>query len=573
VANVAGEYSGNLDNGGEYIRLNDATGQVILDFHYDDGWYPNTDGLGFSLVILNENAPLETWGDRFSWFSSAEMGGSPGQHDPVPPAIVPVIVNEALTDTDPPGKDAIELYNPTSGPADIGGWFLTDDHTTPRKFRIPEGTVIPEYGYLIFDEDDFNGDPDDPSSFSLNRLGGEVYLFSADSEKTLTNYLHGFAFGAAANGVSFGRFVTSIGEEHFPAQVANTLGFGNAAPRIGPVVINEIMYHPADGDHEFIELTNISDSVVRFADPVHTSNTWRVEGIGFAFPEGVELEPGGRLLLVQDTVTTSYFRITRNIPDEVQIFNYSGSLDNGSETVRVQMPGAPEGAEVPYIDLDRVTYADGDLWPREADGSGPSLERIDLNAYGDDVTNWTMSNARGGTPGADWRTFDGDGDGMPAGWEVDNGLDPLTPDGTRDPDADKLNNRSEYQQGTDPNDPDTDDDGLLDGAEVNIYGTDPNDPDSDKDGQNDGNEVLAGTDPVDDTSSFAIAGVTREAEGVSVRWTSVPGKEYKIYGSADMANWTPLGVVIGDGEISTYLDLDAFSDTTRFYRIEVTRSR
>jgi hypothetical protein len=33
-----------------------------------------------------------------------------------------VVINEALTHTDPPVEDAIELYNPTTAPADISGW-------------------------------------------------------------------------------------------------------------------------------------------------------------------------------------------------------------------------------------------------------------------------------------------------------------------------------------------------------------------------------------------------------------------------------------------------------------------
>ena len=68
---------------------------------------------------------------------------------------------------------------------------------------------------------------------------------------------------------------------------------------------------------------------------------------------------------------------------------------------------------------------------------------------------------------------DSDGDGMPDGWEVYHGLNPLTNDAGLDPDADGLNNLQEYQNGTDPHNPDTDGDGMLDGAEV-AAGTDPN---------------------------------------------------------------------------------------------------
>ena len=49
---------------------------------------------------------------------------------------------------------------------------------------------------------------------------------------------------------------------------------------------------------------------------------------------------------------------------------------------------------------------------------------------------------------------------------------------------------------TDPNDPDSDDDGLSDGDEVDL-GTDPNNPDTDGDGISDGDEVANGTDPLD----------------------------------------------------------------------------
>ncbi len=101
---------------------------------------------------------------------------------------------------------------------------------------------------------------------------------------------------------------------------------------------------------------------------------------------------------------------------------------------------------------------------------------------------------------------------------------------TNDYDNDGLTNDEENTLGTDPNDPDSDDDGINDGQEVidntnplddcdsiggtplqtsdcdedgltneeeyNI-GTDPDDPDTDKDGINDGAEVIDGTDPLD----------------------------------------------------------------------------
>jgi hypothetical protein len=58
-----------------------------------------------------------------------------------------------------------------------------------------------------------------------------------------------------------------------------------------------------------------------------------------------------------------------------------------------------------------------------------------------------------------------------------------------DPDEDGLANEVEVESGTDMANADTDDDGLLDGAEVNKHSTDPTEPDTDGDGLADGREV------------------------------------------------------------------------------------
>jgi hypothetical protein len=78
---IAGEYSGDLSNGGEEIRLEGSFGETILDFAYDDAWAPSTDGEGRSLVIRDASAPPSAWGEEASWRESARLGGSPGRDD------------------------------------------------------------------------------------------------------------------------------------------------------------------------------------------------------------------------------------------------------------------------------------------------------------------------------------------------------------------------------------------------------------------------------------------------------------------------------------------------------------
>jgi hypothetical protein len=123
-----------------------------------------------------------------------------------------------------------------------------------------------------------------------------------------------------------------------------------------------------------------------------------------------------------------------------------------------------------------------------------------------------ISAAAGGGPSDEsdpfWIHADGDGDGMPDGWETHYSLNPAdSGDAGGDADTDLLTNLEEFLAGTAPDDTDTDDDGLLDDFEVRYAGLDPTDPDTDGDGTDDAadnndadgltnlQEQTAGTDP------------------------------------------------------------------------------
>ena len=89
-------------------------------------------------------------------------------------------------------------------------------------------------------------------------------------------------------------------------------------------------------------------------------------------------------------------------------------------------------------------------------------------------------------------------------------------------------------------DPDNDNDGLTDLAEVSggafmpATATDINDADSDDDGVSDGAEAAAMTNPQDANAFFGITLITAGGGPVNVEWTARSGKSYNLYGLDDL---------------------------------------
>ena len=392
-------YTGRLDNGGERLTLLSGTSSQLIDFDYKDTapWPIAADGHGFSIVAKNPATHTDP-GNAAKWRASTAIGGSPGADDPAT-SIAGIVINEVLTNSISPLTDTIELHNPTGSPVTVTDWWLSDDTSVPKKYRLP-ATTIPAGGYVTFNEAQFNPTPGVGLSFSLSSTGEQVYLCSGDAGGNLTGYSHGLEFQAADNDVSFGRYVNSVGDESFPAQTARTFAAANAGPVVGPLVINEIQYSPLAGYDEFIEIKNISASAVNLWDPANPANTWKISGADFSFPVSTTIPSGGFALVVG--IDPATFRTKYQIPGAVPIFGpYAGALDNNGERLDLEKPAPPylDGlgqTVVPYVIVDSLRYNNAAPWPPSAAGAGPSLQRASSTLYADDPANWFAS---GITPG------------------------------------------------------------------------------------------------------------------------------------------------------------------------------
>jgi hypothetical protein len=394
----SGVFDGQLKNSGEDVILQDIkAGITVISVSYADDkpWPSNADGGGKSVVTVNANPSRAEQNTPAAWRESFRMHGSPGADDPSV-----VFVNEVLTHTDPPALDAVELYNPGGAAVDISGWYLTDSRVNPVKYRIPIGTLIPANGYLVFDAGDFNADTSDPASFGLSEGGEEAYLM-ADSTGC-RGFCHGCSFGALENGVTYGRHITSTGNEVFVPMKSATLGAANSGPMVGPLVISEIMFYSADNKSDFIEVSNITSRDVPLFDSKNPKNTWKIPEIGFIFPENCSLKAGKSAVIASNATAVDAFRNAYSLAGDVQIFSFTGSLPDSSQKLELEKPMEPDpqdSAAVPdidYMEMDKVSYRNGLPWPVGASGTGASLQRIKTGEFGNDPANWKVAQP---TPG------------------------------------------------------------------------------------------------------------------------------------------------------------------------------
>ncbi|NLH17644.1 MAG: lamin tail domain-containing protein, partial [Phycisphaerae bacterium] len=417
---VFGPYAGGLANSGETLKLEDATHSTIVEFKYDDDWYPLTDGDGFSLTAADlAGTAHNDWDRRTAWRASTFKGGTPG-FDDVGPAPNSVVINELLAhshDPNPqnPESDWIELKNTTDEDINISGWFLSDnndDDPNCTKYEFPDGTIIPRNGFWLLNQSESFGNDDAPGCkvpFALSEGGETLYLFSGQDGALTGAYSTQQKFAASATGITLGRYEKASltnGYDFVPMKTP-TPGDDNSEPLVGPVVISEIMYNPASTDTggEYIEIRNTGTTAVELmswvtiqqsddpVDLVTEYQPWRITGeVEFTFPANRTIPAGGFLIVAQNP--TAFKAKYPAVPAARVLGPYEGKLNNGGGNILLTQPGDHEWGKDQYlIPRDKVEYDDETPWPVAPDGGGPSLNRIVPSLYGNDPANWQAAAA------------------------------------------------------------------------------------------------------------------------------------------------------------------------------------
>ena len=182
-----------------------------------------------------------------------------------------VVVNELLasnatTLADPDFGDYgdwIELYNPASTPADLSGYYLTDDFDEPTRWRIPDGTVLAPGGFLVVWTDDEDTGPPATialhTDFKLSGGGEQVGLF--DPVGAVVDTL---TFGEQTTDISYGRYPDGAADRGvFPTPTpgaANDTAPGGDVLEIPTVSLESGFY----GSGESVELVAEAGATIRY---------------------------------------------------------------------------------------------------------------------------------------------------------------------------------------------------------------------------------------------------------------------------------------------------------------------
>jgi len=389
-----GQYTANgvLNNGGERLVLVDGNKDTVVKMKYSDGgaWPFLADGYGFSLEIIDEQGKLNS---ADNWMCSTVFNGSPGESDPRN-TIAPIYISEVFAHSVAPAVDSIELYNPNDEAVDVSGWSMTDDDDDVFAYVFPQGTVIQPRSYLVVAQGKISqsgttviavGDMD--FGFGLSSNGDDLYLFSA-KDGQLTGFVDEVSIFASREGRSINRIETTEGRIVY-MESELSLGHEYALPEAGPLVFEEILYAPADGNYEYLKVKNISSDTVNI-------DLWDFSGIGFEKDSlYADLVPNEFFYLVEDTLSSEDFRLVMSLDDTVKVFTFSKSLNNEGEEIAILERGdsviSSTDTVIPYYQVEVVRYNDKSPWPVDAATEGKTLIRKDLYAFGNDPTNWTST--------------------------------------------------------------------------------------------------------------------------------------------------------------------------------------
>jgi len=210
-----------------------------------------------------------------------------------------VILDPADNDDD----DWFELYNPGENPADLGGYFLTDNLLNPFQFEVPDNGhyVIPPHGYLLVWADGETGQnstnrTDLHVNFSLRQSGEAIGLFAGD--------------GTAIDTVTFGPQTENISQGRFPDGTEFIFDMSLPTPRVANVLMDD------PDAPEIMNLMLTPDGTLSFSFATELGRVYRVDykndlNDGIWMPLTLSINGTGDPIVIQEDTSVQPKRFYR----------------------------------------------------------------------------------------------------------------------------------------------------------------------------------------------------------------------------------------------------------------------
>ena len=405
---VIGQWMGELSHDAAAIELIDGDGHPIIDFSIGGSelWPEQANGAGASLELIT---PLTTPAGQFSkhyrWQASLDSGGTPKSDNSVP---IGVVINELFANGDSDEIDAIELKNNTSSQIDIGGWYISNSSEDFLKFRIPDETTIQPGSYVVFDESDFNPQPDEPetSHFTLDgKRGDSVWLTRNDGGANF-DFIDHVHVPAQRLSESWGRIPDGFGR--IAPLAARSLGESNQNPKLPQLMVSEFNYNPASPSAAALEvyggLTASDLSFVEIYNPSETESLdlsdFKIGGdLSFVVADEFSIRPETTIVVTgfdpsdEDLqAKRQAFRVHYEIGEDVALVDgFLGVFGAGGGFFRLVEIGdalVEDPGFTPEYLVDEVVYDSLFPWPESAAGQGDSLSRASVSSFGNFSTSW-----------------------------------------------------------------------------------------------------------------------------------------------------------------------------------------
>lgn len=344
-----------LLNGGTTVSLFSPEGGLINTVSYQSAWYDNADKRsgGWSLERID---PGNFCGSGNNWRGSeSPLGGTPGAENSV---------RAPNPDTVAPALQQIRLLNDRQVSLLLSEFTEAEVLANPATYGLEPKLTI-----------------------------DSVTLQQPDLLRVNLHFAQAISPGV----------IYKIWLQNPPSDCAgnhllpDTLRF--ALPEIpdsGDVVINEILFNPASGGSDFVELYNLSDKVLDLRN-LRLAN-WNAQA---GAPENiVELNSAGELLfpgqyvaLSADIAFLEELYVIKAPENLVETANSLPSMNDDEGSIALLTSN--------FITLDYVQYQDDWHLSVLRDKEGVSLERLDFSAPGNDNNNWQSAAQSAGfaTPG------------------------------------------------------------------------------------------------------------------------------------------------------------------------------